>query len=171
MAGRWRRSGLSSVFVYTREAHPGAGAPPHASMADKLALARRAREAWGLSRPVLVDDLQGTVHRAYGCLPNMSIAVGRGGLLVYKASWTDPDHLDLLARRLIEEADAPGGGRRRIPFHVEWAPRRLRDDVAFIEGLAAIGPGAVEEYLSAMEANHGTASVRRMRQWWSDQRR
>jgi hypothetical protein len=60
------------VFVYTREAHPGEHVPHHDSFERKLTCAKLLREEAGIGRDILVDDLAGTVHRAYGLMPNMT---------------------------------------------------------------------------------------------------
>jgi len=167
LAEQWAARGVQSVFVYTREAHPGENAAPHTSAEDKLAAARRMRDHLQVRRPMLVDSLDGGLHRAYGSLPNMSFVVGQGGLIVYKSSWTDASHLDLVARRMVAEAEPLATGMRRVPFHVEWAPLRLRDDVGFLDGLLTAGPTAVVEYISAVAASHGEGAARRLRAWWS----
>jgi hypothetical protein len=76
------------VFIYTREAHPGENVPCHDTMERKLAGARLLREDTGIGRDILVDDLAGTVHRAYGLMPNMTWVIGRGGRVAFKADWT-----------------------------------------------------------------------------------
>src|ERR671936_106251 len=72
----------------TREAHPGEYLPAHASFEAKLAAARRLRDELGITRPILVDDYDGSVHTAYGLMPNMSWVSARGGTILYKARWT-----------------------------------------------------------------------------------
>ena len=160
---------MQSVFVYTREAHPGEHRPAHHSMGDKLTAARAFRDEWSVRRPILVDDLDGTLHRSYGMLPNMAFVVSGGGQLVYKANWTDASHLALVVQRTLDErAPGPAGtSRRRMPFEVEWAPRRSRDDDAFLNGLLAAGPRAVMEYITAVEASAGPAAGRSHRRWWA----
>ena len=68
-------------------------------MADKRAAARRLRDEVGVTRPILVDDLEGSVHRAYGTMPNMTWVLGRRGQILYKAQWTSADRVrDFLGR-------------------------------------------------------------------------
>ena len=88
LAQRYADRAVRSVFVYTREAHPGENYRHHTSMADKRARARAFKEHSKARRPILLDDLEGTCHRAYGLLPNMTWIMGRGGLVLYKGSWT-----------------------------------------------------------------------------------
>lgn len=57
-------------------------------MDDKRRNARAFLDHSNVRRQILLDDLEGTAHRAYGLLPNMTWIVGRGGLIHYKSSWT-----------------------------------------------------------------------------------
>ena len=76
------------LFIYTREAHPGEVFPPHASYEQKVRHAAAFRER-GLARPILMDTLDGQVHRLYGGVSNMTWIVDHTGHVAYKASWTD----------------------------------------------------------------------------------
>ena len=58
------------AVVYTREAHPGERTGPHRSDEEKRAVARRLVAEERLSRLVLVDGVDGAVHRAYGAVWN-----------------------------------------------------------------------------------------------------
>ncbi len=112
--------GFSLLYVYTREIHPGEHLPPHRSMEQKVEQARRMRDHGRVTFPVAVDDLQGTVHNAYGGLPSMAVVVHRNGALVYRGSWTLANVIrdvleDLLRRDRALEADAGG----RLVYH-EW---------------------------------------------------
>ncbi len=66
MAKAFTEKGFTFLFLYTREAHPGQNHGAHTSMEQKLAYAREFREQCHIDRPILVDDLSGTVHRLYG---------------------------------------------------------------------------------------------------------
>ena len=64
--------GVGSVFLYTHEAHPGENYPHLTSLAQKLEHAKALRDVLDVTRPILVDALDGACHRAYGSMPNMS---------------------------------------------------------------------------------------------------
>src|SRR5437867_6633447 len=87
LAGRYTRRAVRSVFTYTREAHPGENYRHHTSMDDKRSNARAFRDHSHIRRRILLDDLAGTAHRAYGLLPNMTWIIGPGGFIHYKSSW------------------------------------------------------------------------------------
>jgi hypothetical protein len=90
------------VVVYAREAHPGGRYGPHRSDEAKRRAASDAVRAERIEREVLVDDVAGTVHRAFDALPNSAYLVGTDGVVAARWDWTDPDDLadridDLLA--------------------------------------------------------------------------
>ena len=130
--------------MYTREAHPGEHLPAHRSLQDKHAAARRLRDELAIKRPVLVDDLEGTVHAAYGLMPNMSWVLGRGGTILYKAMWTSADRIaDFLHDQQGQLGDLAHG------FYTEQLERRNLDPDAFQRGLERNGPRAVAEFRRA----------------------
>jgi hypothetical protein len=133
--------------VYTREAHPGEQLPAHATLDDKLAAARRLHDEIGIRRPILVDDLVGTTHTAYGLLPNMTWVLGRGGQILYKAMWTSAARVDDFLQRYEEQPL----DLRHGPFHTEQIEVRRRDEDAFQSGLERNGPRAVSEFARARE--------------------
>lgn len=149
---RWAARGVQSVFIYTHEAHPGEQWPAHESLDQKRAHAAKAAARWDLKRPMLVDDLAGTVHRAYGGLPNMAWIVGERGRVFYRANWTDARTLDLAVQQLLWEGEQRDAGHAMMPFRAEWAPQRVRDRVSFVAGLQAAGPRAITEFMDAARA-------------------
>jgi hypothetical protein len=147
--------------VYTREAHPGEHLPAHRSFEDKLRAAARLRDEIGITRPILVDDLDGEVHRAYGTMPNMSWVLGRGGVILYKAMWTSAARIaDFLERYGRQPIDL-----RHAPFHTEQVEIRVKDADTFRRGLDRNGPRAVAEFARAeviwAERARGAARSRR----------
>src|SRR5438094_148573 len=87
----WR--GIGFLFIYTGEAHPGDRYRHHTSLEQKMAMAREFKQLEEMRMPVLVDHLDGTVHRAYGDRPNPCFVVNRDGRLAYRLPLTDPPHL------------------------------------------------------------------------------
>ncbi len=147
LAAELRDQKVAAVFVYTHEAHPGEHFPHHTSFEQKLAQAREFQRRFKVRRPILVDSLDGTCHRAYGSMPNMCWIMDRAGRPVYKADWTDAASVEQALRDLFARA-----GRRRdtrlpsAPFKVERLEYRPRDQRAFLKGLEVAGPKAVAEF-------------------------
>jgi hypothetical protein len=145
MAARYADRSVRSAFLYTREAHPGEHYRHHTSMDVKRHHARAFKDEFDVKRAILLDDLDGTAHRAYGWLPNMTWIIGPGGIIHYKATWTDPADiedalnyaLDALARRVKD---------RLLPYHSERLKWRLRDEDKFRARLEKNGPQAVTDF-------------------------
>jgi hypothetical protein len=150
LAAEFAPRGVTSVFIYVREAHPGEHLPHHTSFEQKLAHARRFRDEQRVQRRILVDTLDGACHRAYGSLPNMTWILLRGGTIAYKAMWTDAadvrDALENVAR--LGELRRRGG--RLAPFWTERLGFRVVDQAAFTAGLERAGPKAVAEFAAFM---------------------
>lgn len=134
------------MFLYTREAHPGEIVGPHRSFEDKLANARRLRDQVGIRRQILVDDLAGTAHHAYGLLPNMTWVIARGGQILYKSDWTS-------ANNIASYLDRYRAGRSRQPtrgtvgpYLTEQVEYRDLDRPQFYELLERNGPRARAEF-------------------------
>ncbi len=167
MAQEYAAHGVRFVFVYTREAHPGEKFPHHTSIEQKLRHARAMVERDGLHRPMLVDDLDGTVHRAYGRLPNMSYIVAGGGRIRYRAAWTDAANLRLAVDALVAERAARRGGRPQRPYYVEWEPSVPADRETFVRVLLeTAGPRAVTEYIDAIAHELGEPVAKPLAAWW-----
>lgn len=145
LADRYADRGVTSVFLYTREAHPGENYRHHTSMDVKRANAAAFREHSSVRRPILLDDLDGTAHRAYGLLPNMTFIVLPGGRIAYKAAWTAAEDVE---SALVWTLDHLGRRRdeRLVPLYSERLAWRTNDPAAFREGLERTGPQAVSDF-------------------------
>jgi len=167
MAAKYAEHGVSFVFVYTREAHPGELYPHLTSVEQKLQHARDMVARDGLQRPMLVDDLYGTIHHAYGRLPNMTYVIGGGGRVVYRASWTDAPNLQLAVDLLLQQRVERGEGVVHRPYYAEWQPSVAADRQNFVEVLLdTAGPRAVTEYIDAVEHTMSEKVARPLRSWW-----
>ncbi len=172
MADRYREHGITFVFVYCREAHPGEAHPHHTSFEQKLEHARTMVERFAIRRPMLVDDLDGTLHSAYGRLPNMCAILSSTGKLVYRAAWTDARTIKLALEHMLYERHERRTRHRVMPYYVEWAPGVTKDREPFLEGLLEnAGPRAVDEFIAAARHLHGEAASRPMQTWWDDRRK
>ena len=68
---------------------------------------------------LLVDDLTGTVHRAYGEMPNMVYIVDKQGRVVYKAMWTDHLEIESVLESLLLTEEMAARGVRVRPSYTE----------------------------------------------------
>ncbi len=155
------------MFIYTQEAHPGDNWPHHSSFEHKLDAARKFVDQCGLQRPMLVDTLDGEVHRAYGALPNMSWIISPSGRIVYKADWTDPRTIRQALEQLGFEIDEKREGAHMTPYYVETLSQRPNSTEEFMQGLLDVGGArSAHEFLNAIAAGPGgEQAVARMREW------
>ena len=152
LASRYADRAVRSVFIYTREAHPGENYRHHTSMDDKRRNARAFVAHSNIKRQILLDDLQGTAHHTYSLLPNMTWIMGRGGFIHYKSAWTSPsDVADALDAVLDFQANRVKN--QWVPFYSERSAWSTRDQAKFKEGLVRAGPQAVADYERMLKAN------------------
>lgn len=145
MAERYADRAVRSIFIYSREAHPGENYRHHTSMDDKRHHAKAMQETLGIKRTMLLDDLEGTCHRAYGILPNMTWIMARGGLILYKAAWTNVEDIESALSYSLDKLE-----KRTemgfMPFYSERLAWRWRDEDKFRAGLERAGPQAVSDF-------------------------
>jgi hypothetical protein len=139
------------VFVYTREAHPGEHVPHHDSFERKLVCAKLLSEETGIGRDILVDDLAGTVHRAYGLMPNMTWVIGLGGRVAYKANWTSAANVEAFLERFLAARGEHPPATVPVMYETEQAEFRYPDRKRFAERLLRNGPRAVAEFEKAQQ--------------------
>lgn len=82
--------GVSTAILYVREAHPGADIPSHKSFDDKISCASRLKDTDGETRVIFVDNFEGTVHQAYGSMPNAVFIINKNGCVVFRSEWNNP---------------------------------------------------------------------------------
>lgn len=94
------------LFVYVREAHPGEKLPAHSSFKGKVRAAERFRNEEDVSMPIIIDDVEGKIHRKYGKLPNPTYVIDKSGRVAFRSLWTRPAIIeDALEELLTEEQE------------------------------------------------------------------
>lgn len=116
---RYRDQGFEFFTVYVREPHPGEHYGPHRSWEQKVKFAQDCREQDGIQTPILVDDLEGTVHRCYGSMPNMVYIIDKNGRIAYKAMWTDHEEITSVLANLVLADELQARGVRVKPSYTE----------------------------------------------------
>jgi hypothetical protein len=144
MADRYADRGVSSVFIYTREAHPAENYRHHTSMDVKRSHAKVFREQCNVRRRILLDDLEGSAHRAFGSLPNMTYIIGRG-MILYRASWTDAADIEDALESSLDALARRGDDKLTTVFSERLAWRKDVSE-AFRKGLERNGPQAVSDF-------------------------
>lgn len=149
VADRYRDRDVGAVFIYTHEAHPAENYPHLISMAQKQRHAAALRDILGVTRPILVDALDGACHRAYGSMPNMTWIFSKSGVPVYKSDWTDAASVENAVAYFLAVADRRRSGEALAPFKVERLDFRNHSRAAFYKRLEVNGPKAVREFQAA----------------------
>jgi len=160
LAAEYRERGVQSAFVYVREAHPGEYFPHHDSMERKLAHAREFHRRFNVQRPILVDDLDGTAHRAFGMLPNMTYIIDQRHTNVFRADWTDVSLIRIALDYALGTQEQHHNGLRPAPYFAELLGLRQVDQAAFDAGLLRNGPKAHTEFYEAMKRRRRSTSPR-----------
>ncbi len=92
----------SFFTVWVREAHAGGDYPQPESLAERERYAHDFREGEQASIPIVLDDMQGSLHRLFGNLPNAVYVIDGRGRVAYRASWADHREIRRVLDRLLE---------------------------------------------------------------------
>lgn len=76
------------LLIYVREAHPGERLGQHKTFDEKVRAAKILPHKYGENRTILIDTLDGQMHRAYGAMPNVVYVINPEGTVHYRCDWT-----------------------------------------------------------------------------------
>ena len=105
------------AFVYTREAHPGENVRQPVTLEEKVEHARLLQEIHSVDWPVLVDDLDGTLHRALDTKQNSVHIFQSDGTLIFRALFAGDNAVEEAI-----EAVAGDGCPHRNSLSAGWPP-------------------------------------------------
>ena len=151
IADKFADQKVGSIFLYTNEAHPGEHYPHLTSMAQKRRHGEALRADYGVTRPILLDSLDGACHLRYGSMPNMTWIFNRSGLPIYKSDWSDANSVEHALIYYLDVQHRRRQNERLAPFRVERLDYRNADRDAFYRGLTRNGPKAVREFDEAFD--------------------
>lgn len=128
-------------------------------MEQKIKHAQAFRDRFEIKRPVVVDDLEGTLHRQFGMLPNMTYLIGRAGRVLFRSDWTDAATAEAAMCYMLDARNRRREGLRLKPFFTEMVGYRWSDQAAFEAGLEVAGPQAVSDFERAMNRWQSGGSI------------
>ncbi|MEE9454228.1 MAG: deiodinase-like protein [Paracoccaceae bacterium] len=131
----------SFSILYVREAHPGKSRPCHKHAEDKRNNALALRDVDHEGRKILLDDMHGTAHAAYGSFPNSVFIINQNGCVVYTSDWNNPFATGRALAALKGGKSAAGQGMF-LPAKPPVAIKTLRD----------AGAGAAPDFLRSLPA-------------------
>ena len=134
------------LMVYVREAHPGSRTKPHRSMDDKIARAKQTQDDYSDCREILVDNLDGSMHQAYGSFPNLVYIINPEGSIVYRCDWA---FADLIEEVLKNRPNLNPNERKQIITAAPWimVPVCLKGGWDALWDLVIALPGILLEHL------------------------
>lgn len=136
--------------VVTRQAHPGPGVPPYRSESEKMRDAERYQREDGITWPVLVDDLEGTVHQVYGGMADPTYLVDAEGRIAFYNMWTHAPTLHGAIGALLAR-----GGAGVVRGGIDHLPHML---AAMTDGWRGLARGLPQSVTDLMTAAPGMAA-------------
>ncbi len=137
-----------------RQVHPGPAVRPYRSEAQKAADAEAYRRDEGIPWTVLVDDVAGSVHQAYGGLTNSAYLIGIDGRVSFYAPTTGAPTLHRAIQSLLTV-----GGRGVVAGGTDIVPHLL---AAFTDGWRAIERGLPQSAAELSAAAPGSVALLRL---------
>lgn len=147
---RWGDA-VEFIDVVVRQAHPGPGAAPYRSFEDKQRDAERYQRDEQIPWTVLVDDLPGTVHQAYGGVADPTYLIDADGRVAFYNIWTFAPSLDEALAQLFQQ-----GGNGVVHGGVEQMPHL---GPALTDGWRGLERGLPQSYLDLEMAAPGSATA------------
>jgi peroxiredoxin len=138
--------GVSFFLLYTREPHPAENYPAHSSAEQKLAYARDLKRLEDVRFPIIVDDLDGRIHRSYGTWPNALFVIHKDGRLIFRSNMANHRELRQFLEDLVAADAAAAAGR---VVHTQYSERVIAheaDQATHRRVYERAGPKALEDY-------------------------
>lgn len=133
---------VAFLDVFIRQAHPGGAYGPYRTYEEKMASARAYKRDERISWPVLVDDLSGTVHTAYGGMSDPVYLVDAAGRVAFYGMWTSAATLN----EAIDELLAQGGRGTSVAGGIDRTPHIVGSFVDGWRGVSRGGVGGLLDY-------------------------
>lgn len=137
--------------VVIRQAHPGPDVPPYESPEEKLWDAERYQREEGIPYTVLVDDLRGTTHLAYGGMADPTYLLDSDGRVAFYNLWSHAPTLHLALEELFRQ-----GGRGVVRGGVDRTPHLLP---AMTEGWRGLRRGLPQSLIDLELASPGAGAM------------
>jgi hypothetical protein len=145
------------IEVMVRQAHPGPHALFYASFKQKMKDAQAYQNEYDIPWPVLVDDLEGSVHKRYGALPDPSYLIGSDGRAAFCNLWTHAPTLHEKIRRLLRQ-----GGNGVVDDGLDRMPHPV---ASVVGGWPALRRGLLQSYIDLETSLPGSATLLLMGQY------
>lgn len=138
--------GVEFFLLYTRESHPAENYRAHESFEQKLSYSRELQRLENVGFPVIVDHLDGRIHRAYGVWPNALFVIHKDGRLVFRSNMANHCELRQFLADMVAAERAVAAGR---VVHWQYSERVVAheaDQSTHRRVYERAGPKAFEDY-------------------------
>ena len=125
------------VTLNVREAHPGENVPQPGTSAEKIEHARGLRELYDIPWPVVVDDIDGSLHKELDAKPNTAYLIDSSGEVLFRSLWARDE--SAIGRAL---ATVSGGSTLAKRQSVSMVPQVMRAIGYVKETMDRAGPQA-----------------------------
>jgi len=140
-------------LLYTRESHPAENYGAHTSFEQKTAYARELRKLENIRFPIIVDHLDGRIHRAYGLWPNALFVIHKDGRLIFRSNMANHTELRQFLEEIIVAENAAAVGR---VLHLQYSERVIAheaDQATHRRVYQRAGPKAFADYWAKRPQN------------------
>ena len=137
---------IAFFLLYTRESHPAENYGAHTSFEQKLSYARELQRLEDIHFPILVDHLDGRIHRAYGLWPNALFVIHKDGRLIFRSNMANRDELRQFLQDIDDAEKAAAAGR---VLHLQYSERVIAheaDQATHRRVYQRAGPKAFADY-------------------------
>ena len=137
---------ITCFFLYTRESHPAENYCAHTSFEQKLSYARDLQRLENIRVPIIVDHLDGRIHRAYGPWPNALFVIHKDGRLIFRSNMANHAELRQFLLDIVAAEVAAADGR---VLHLQYSERVFAheaDQATHRRVYERAGPKAFEDY-------------------------
>jgi peroxiredoxin len=144
---------VAFFLLYTRESHPAENYDAHTSFEQKLAYARDLQRLEDIRFPIIVDHLDGRIHRAYGPWPNALFVIHKDGRLIFRSNMANHAELRQFLEDIIAAENAAADGR---VFHLQYSERVIAheaDQATHRRVYERAGQKAFEDYWAKRPQN------------------
>ena len=144
---------FSFLLLYTRESHPAENYGAHESFEQKLSYARELQRLENIRLPMIVDHLDGRIHRAYGPWPNALFVIDKDGRLIFRSNMANHRELREFLEDIVAAEKAMAAGR---VVHLQYSERVVAheaDQATHRRVYERAGPKAFEDYWTKRPQN------------------
>ena len=144
---------FSFLLLYTRESHPAENYGAHESFEQKLSYARELQRLENIRLPMIVDHLDGRIHRAYGPWPNALFVIAKDGRLIFRSNMANHRELREFLEDIVAAEKAMADGR---VVHLQYSERVIAheaDQATHRRVYERAGPKAFEDYWAKRPQN------------------